>query len=463
MCAAVAAGLDPFDQGIGIDPFDRRFAGRIDRGGIDHVGVVEGGLEVVHVIAQAGEAVRLDHGDDPAGPHPFARGGQHRADFHRVVAIVVDHGHAIDLAHLGEAPLDPGELGEAGLDDTVGTAHLGRDAHRGERVLDVVAARHRQLDPLDPAVRSVAFADHRVEAVAAGERDDILAPDVGLGGKAIGHHAAIAHLGDHRLDFGVIDAQHRAAIERHVFDEFDEGLLDRFEIAVVIEVFRIDVGDDRDRAVEPQERTVALVRLDHHPFAGAEPGVGAVGVDDPAVDHGRIDPAGIEQRGDHAGGGGLAVGPGHRDGPLEAHQFGQHFRAADHRNALFEGFDHFGIVALDCGRCDDHRGIADVFGGMADHHLDPALAQSFDDIALGNVAALHGIAQVVHHLGNPGHADPADADEMDRADIGADRLHAMAPWAEAAASALSASRITSISGAPPKLSTRSARSLTALG
>jgi hypothetical protein len=67
MRAAVAAGFDPFNQRIGIDPFDRGLTGRIDRRGIDHVGIVEGGLEIFHVIAQPGEAVRLDHGDDPPG------------------------------------------------------------------------------------------------------------------------------------------------------------------------------------------------------------------------------------------------------------------------------------------------------------------------------------------------------------------------------------------------------------
>ena len=50
-----------------------------------------------------------------------------------------------------------------------------------------------------------------------------------------------------------------------------------------------------------------------------------------------------------------------------------------------------------------------------------------DGVAFGDVAALDVIAQVAHHLGNAGHSDPADADEMDRADIGADRLHAGAP------------------------------------
>ena len=77
---------------------------------------------------------------------PFARGGEHGLDLDRMVAVIVDDGRALDLADLGEAPLDPAELLEAVGDDLVGDAELGRDADRGERVLDVVAARHRQLD-----------------------------------------------------------------------------------------------------------------------------------------------------------------------------------------------------------------------------------------------------------------------------------------------------------------------------
>jgi hypothetical protein len=121
---------------------------RIDRRGIDHVGIVERGLEVFHVIAQAGEAVRLDHRDH-AATHAFARGGQHGADFHRVMAIVVDHRHFAarhgDFAHLGEAALDPAELGKAGADQIVRHAHFHRHGNRGQRVLHVVAARHRQV------------------------------------------------------------------------------------------------------------------------------------------------------------------------------------------------------------------------------------------------------------------------------------------------------------------------------
>jgi hypothetical protein len=48
---------------------------------------------------------------------------------------------------------------------------------------------------------------------------------------------------------------------------------------------------------------------------------------------------------------------------------------------------------------------------------DPALAQAPDVRAVGDVATLHTIAQVMHHLRDTAHADAADADEMNRSDV----------------------------------------------
>ena len=114
---------------------------------------------------------------------------------------------------------------------------------------------------------------------------------------------------------------------------------------------------------------------------------------------------------------------GHGHGVLEPHELGQHFRAAHHGNAVFKRIDDFRIVALDRRGGNHDRRAVHVLARMADHHLDAAIAQTFDDIALGDVRALHRVAQVMHDLGNAGHADAADADKVDRADISADALH----------------------------------------
>ena len=75
-------------------------------------------------------------------------------------------------------------------------------------------------------------------------------------------------------------------------------------------------------------------------------------------------------------------------------------------------------------------------------------------------------AEDMHHLGDSGHADAADADEMDRADVGADAPHAGAPAGMPWGSGRSKARRTasgSVPGSRPVRSTRSARSLAACG
>src|SRR5689334_11060275 len=103
---------------------------------------------------------------------------------------------------------------------------------------------------------------------------------------------------------------------------------------------------------------------------------------------------------------------------------------------------------------------------MADRHGDARLAQLLDDIALGDIRALHLVAELVHHFGDARHADAADADEMDRADVGTERLHhAGTPPTGASALVRGVSAGPTTTGATPlpTRSTRSARSRAAWG
>ena len=224
-------------------------------------------------------------------------------------------------------------------------------------------------------------------------------------------------LADDALHHRMVDAHHRKAVERHVLDEAAERVLHGLEGLEVVEMLGIDIGDDGDVGRQLQERAVALVGLHHHPVAGAEPRVGAVGIDDAAIDHGRIEIAGVEQRSDHRGRRGLAVGAGDRDAALQPHQLGQHFGAAHHRNALGARRHQFRIVALDRGRHHKHVGAVDVLGLVADRDRDALVAQALDVGALGSIRALHRVAEIAQHLGDAAHADAADPDEMDGSDL----------------------------------------------
>ena len=192
----------------------------------------------------------------------------------------------------------------------------------------------------------------------------------------------------------------------------------------MIEMLGIDIGDDRDVGRQFQEGAVALVGLDHHPVALPAPRVGAVGVDDAAVDDRRIEPGGVEQSRDQRGRRRLAVGAGDGDALLQAHQLGEHFGAAHDGNAAQPRGRQFRIVALDRGRDDDHRGVAEMRGVMPDEYGRAMLAQALDVGVVAGVRALHLVAEIDQHFRDAGHADAADPDEVNGAKL-ARQFHAV--------------------------------------
>ena len=108
---------------------------------------------------------------------------------------------------------------------------------------------------------------------------------------------------------------------------------------------------------------------------------------------------------------------GDGDAAFQPHQFGQHFGAAHHRQALGARGDELRIVALDGGRDDDDVGAVDIFRLMADGNLDALVAQPLDVGAVGDVRTGYAVTEIGQHLGDAAHADAADADEMHRTDV----------------------------------------------
>jgi hypothetical protein len=123
----------------------------------------------------------------------------------------------------------------------------------------------------------------------------------------------------------------------------------------------------------------------------------------------------------------LPCGAADRHRPFEPHQLAQHLGAAHHRQQARAGGQHLGIVLLDRARHDHDLGVGDVVGAMADRDLDADLLQPARVGAIGDVAALHLVAEIVQHLGDARHADAADADEVDQSEIERHCPHAAAP------------------------------------
>src|SRR5215469_6396381 len=147
---AMAMLDQPGDKGIATYTFNWAFAGRIDVRDQNDVGIVETGAEAVKEMGDASKAMRLNHrdqltGDDCAGCF------QNRSDFDRMMTVIVDNGHAIPLAGLGKAALDPFEVTQRSLQGVVAECHRFRNRRDGQRVLYIVPAEHWQKQVRDPA------------------------------------------------------------------------------------------------------------------------------------------------------------------------------------------------------------------------------------------------------------------------------------------------------------------------
>ena len=329
------------------------------------------------------------------------------------MAVVVDqlHRRAVRRAQLGEqveAAADAGERFQRARDRLRRHAELPGDGRGGQRVLHVVAARQRQRHR-----RAVVFRQAQGEA-ACGRRICCTssARTSACRIEAVGHQVA-RRLRRQRRDFGIVDAQHRQSVERQAVQELGERRLHAGEVAaVVLQMIRIDIGDDRDQRIQAQEAAVALVRLGHQPVAAAQARIGAGGEQLPADDEGRIDAALGQHACQQRGRGGLAVRAGDGDAAAEAHQFGQHLGARHDRDALRARLHQFGIVALDRARHHDAVGTEHVGRGVAAMHGGAELREPARDGVVGGVRARHLVAERAQHFGNAAHADAADADEM---------------------------------------------------
>ena len=142
----------------------------------------------------------------------------------------------------------PPKLCERGGGRREGHLELEGHGQGGERVLHVVPARQGQLHRCrarrrDGAPRSACRRARPRTARRA---------QIGLRREAVGGDPA-GHARQDRLHARVVEAEHREAPERDAVGEGGEGVLERREAAVVVEVLRVDVGHDGDHRREAQE------------------------------------------------------------------------------------------------------------------------------------------------------------------------------------------------------------------
>ena len=425
------AGTDTRNQSFRCHTLDRIFARCVNRCHHYCVGIVEAGRKVVEQIAKPGEPMRL-RDREYAARAGFARRLEHRLDLHRVVPVIVEYLHAVPAAGQRKAPLDSAEARKPLGDFVSRNAEFMGDCHCRGGIRNIVPPRHRQFEMFHGrGFAALAVADRDVELRHAVGHADVGVAHVGLRVFAVSDDAPVLDAGDKRLNFRMVDAHHAEPVKRHILHELRKRPAYFIECAVMVEMFGVDIGDDGNFGRQFQEGAVALVGLHHHPVALAHARIGAIGVDDAAIDNGRVEPAGFEQRAYHRSRRRLAMRAANSDGLPEAHEFGQHLRAPYHRQQPLARRDKFWIVLADRGGNHQHLCTAEIFRLVADMAGNALVAQALHIRVFRLVGALHGVTQIVQHLRDAAHADAADADKMHDAD-GLRHLHSGSSFFRAA-------------------------------
>ena len=137
-----------------------------------------------------------------------------------------------------------------------------------------------------------------------------------------------------------------------------------------------------------------------------------------AADNGsRVLAGQLQHGGDHAGGGGLAMGAGYADAlRMAAADVAQQHAALHRFDAAGTGGLQLGVVVMDGGTVNDQLRIAHVSGIVADKHPHAQRTFGFGVLGLLYVRTGDRIALAVQDLDQRIGAGAAAADEMDRAD-----------------------------------------------
>ncbi len=335
-----------------------------------------------------------------------------------VVREVVVDLHAAGLAAQLEPAAHVAERGQRAAGLRRRHAHVLGTSDGGQRVHLVVLA-----DEIPGHVAQLQAAAQHVEAAGFAARAQaarLLAP----GAEAL--HLAPAAARQHAGQGLVARVHDHPALRWHRAHEVVELRLDGGEVRKDVGVVVLEVVEHRgaravvhELAALVEERGVVLVGLDHERRAGIAQPCADAEVQRHAADQeaglASLGQGLLEDPGQHRGGGGLAMGAGHRQHMAALqHLLGQPLRAARVARAGVENGFHQRHAALD--DIADHEDVGvqrQLLGAIAFDELDAERAQLVAHRRVdGGVAACHAVAGFVRQRRQAAHEGAADAQDM---------------------------------------------------
>src|SRR5882724_8114874 len=272
---------------------DGRFAGGVDVGQYEDVGLVECTAKIIPEMLRARVAMRLKEHQQPI---EFAAAGrfQRGANLDGVMTIVINDGDVIHDALDVKTAAHSGKFGKAFADQVGCNVQIERHGSRGRSVAHIVHARRMSQLEETEIITFIGKAEFAVEPLQLYVADD----QVGLARRSISDDRPL-HARNYGLHVGLVSTQDCGAVKRHAVHELNERVLNVLERGVLVQVFAVNRSHHGDDRRKHQEAAIALVGFHDKIFAFAQPGGGACLIHSPPDDKRRVEMCCGQHRGDH--------------------------------------------------------------------------------------------------------------------------------------------------------------------
>jgi len=402
-------GFHALHHHLGLDVAGILFTRGVDIGHKGDIRRLGAGEVVVKQALDAAEGVRLHD-----GPHAVVRltdgDGDGIAHLGGVMAVVVIELYALDFA----GQLKPSVRALEFAQGIARGLHIAlesmRAAERRQRVHHLEFSRHLQRHVAD----DFAAESEIKRAVTILVEGKIGGPVVALVAQTEAERGAAERL-KQLHDAAVVAVADGDAMRRQQREELAEGFLNMIDIAVKIQMIRVDVQHHRDRGTHVQEAGIELAGLGQEHAALADTGAAADEIKIAADVDGGIHFTLHQHLRKHGGGGGLAMRAAHADGGIEAlHQLTQQRCTLDIGQSEAGNLKPLRIIRQDGYRIHHQIRTVNVFREMADGDGNmQIIPQMLCGIRFQPVRAGDDIALLLKHLRQAAHAAAADADHMD--------------------------------------------------
>ena len=111
------------------------------------------------------------------------------------------------------------------------------------------------------------------------------------------------------------------------------------------------------------------------------------------------------------------MGSGNSNIGFEAHQFRQHLRAPNHRQANFTGLIKFGIARLDRCRHHNNLSLAKIFRLLPQMDQSPHRLQAAGNFGSFEIRSLHHIPLIQKNFGDTRHTNSTNSNKVNSANV----------------------------------------------